>query len=607
MLRLVLPLGDKSDEPAGQRLHHGGRLPRRAGKRRAGPAQRQQTPVKLRQFPESGRVGAPPVQPVAGQRAFIAVVAAVLGAAELLPRLHKRHALHGQVNSRRQPVLGQQRFIGVVPVFRVGGGAQLVPQGQVVVGGNVLHHLPCRLGRKAALPAAPCAQRVEQLIPRAVIAVHIPRRGGVKHIALDGVPGVVTEKANARIQPVQRRLVRRARPVFHAGGAARPRLAVEQDVPPAWQCVQRGTHRVHGIRVLQRHQIKPESVDMVFLRPEHHRIYNVLAHHGPLAGKVAAAAGAVGEFALGGAPVPVAGDGAFQPGIRKIGVVVHHVHHHAQTGFVQRLHHGPALPHPHRAVEGVGGVAALRHVVIQRVVAPVVAAGGGLPDGGVVKHRHQLDVADAQPFQIIQAGGMDAVAVQRGVRQREGPELAPQTFGHPTVGVGGKIRHMALPDAPSMGRDDGAHVLRPALRRGGRQVQHHAPGAVRPGGAGVGVHHFGVAAVRKMQPIGIVHAVQIAIHRSAPDSLPRRRHGMLPQQRGVRLLIGAGGKQPQRDPLGRGRPQLEHRALRRPHRAKILTGIIRQCRRLILVHPITPKQRPMPGMAAGNYRVFIVA
>ena len=328
---------------------------------------------------------------------------------------------------------------------------------------------------------------------------------------------------------------------------------------------------------------------MVFLRPEHHRIHNVLAHHGPFAGKVTAAARAVGEFALGGAPVPVAGNGAFQPGIRKKGVVVHHIHHHAQTGFVQRLHHGPALPHPHRAVEGVGGVAAFRHIVVQRVISPVIAAGGGLPDGGVIKHRHQLDVADAQPFQIIQTGGVDAIAVQRGVRQCEGPELSPQAFGHPAMGVSGKVCHVALPDAPGMGRDDRAHILRPSLRRGGRQVQHHPPCAVRPGGAGVGVHHFGVAAVRKMQPIGIVHAVQIAIRRGAPDPLPHRRHGMLPQRRGIRLPIGAGGKQAQRDPLGRGRPQLEHRAFRRPHRAKILTGIIRQCRRLIPVHPITPK------------------
>ena len=204
MLRLVLALGDESDEPAGQRLHHGSRLPCRTGKRRAGPAQRQQAPVKFRKLPESRRVGTPPVQPVAGQRTFVAVVAAMLGAAKFLPRLQKGHALHGQVYSRRQPVLGQQCFVGGVPFLRVGGGAQLVPQSQIVVGGNVLHHLSRRFGRKAALPAAPCAQRVEQLIPCAIVAVHIPRRGSVKHVALDGVPRVVAEKADAGVQPVQR-------------------------------------------------------------------------------------------------------------------------------------------------------------------------------------------------------------------------------------------------------------------------------------------------------------------------------------------------------------------------------------------------------------------
>ena len=34
-------------------------------------------------------------------------------------------------------------------------------------------------------------------------------------------------------------------------------------------------------------------------------------------------------------------------------MVIHHIHHHAQPGAVQGLHHGAAFPHAHLAVEDV--------------------------------------------------------------------------------------------------------------------------------------------------------------------------------------------------------------------------------------------------------------
>ena len=124
---------------------------------------------------------------------------------------------------------------------------------------------------------------------------------------------------------------------------------------------------------------------MVGCGPVQHRLDHVFAHHRALAGQVTAAAGAVGHHVVGPAAVPVAGHGALQIALTVVGVVVDDVHHDAQPRAVQRGDHGAALLDAHLAVERVGGKAALGHVVVLRVVAPVVTAvGAGLVHRGVV-------------------------------------------------------------------------------------------------------------------------------------------------------------------------------------------------------------------------------
>ena len=109
------------------------------------------------------------------------------------------------------------------------------------------------------------------------------------------------------------------------------------------------------------------------LRPQHDRVDHELFHHGVFGGRVGAAALAEHD-AVAVEPVVIAGHELVENGVRvlarRVGVVVDHVHDHAQAALVERLHHLAEFENARGAV-GIGRVAALGHVVVQRVVAPV--------------------------------------------------------------------------------------------------------------------------------------------------------------------------------------------------------------------------------------------
>ena len=60
----------------------------------------------------------------------------------------------------------------------------------------------------------------------------------------------------------------------------------------------------------------------------------------------------------------------------------------------------------------VGGIRAFRYVVVDRIITPVELTIGALfVYGAVIIYRHQLYVGDAQLFEIVETGGMDAIPV----------------------------------------------------------------------------------------------------------------------------------------------------------------------------------------------------
>ena len=264
---------------------------------------------------------------------------------------------------------------------------------------------------------------------------------------------------------------------------------------------------------------------MVLLRPVEDGVDHIAPGHHPLAGKLVAAAAAVGKTAVLVLAEEIAGHGVVQRVFVAVHMVIHHIHHHADARRVQSGDHLLAFPDAHLAPGGVGGVAALRDVVVGGVVAPVVLAHQGLclVHSAEIEDGHQLDILHPQPLEVVQAGGVDAVAVQGGVLLGKGHELAAPRRAHAAGGVLRKVPHAHLPYSPLAGRDHRAHIPLPAGRVGAAEVHDHAALPVDSRRPGVRVDGLAAHAVR-CDRIGIVPAVLVAGQPDAPHALRAALH-----------------------------------------------------------------------------------
>ena len=173
---------------------------------------------------------------------------------------------------------------------------------------------------------------------------------------------------------------------------------------------------IDGGDVQQSHQVKPEAVNVIFVRPVVYGIHNVFSYHAPLGGGVVATAGAVA-----GAPAEISRDDLVEAeAVPVVDVIVYHVHDYAQPGIVDSLHRLLQFPNPAGPVKGVCGVGAFGDVEIHRVIAPVVL---GLRAGFIrkakVKHRQQVDMGHAQLPEIVQPRRMAAPGVGAGFCQTQ--------------------------------------------------------------------------------------------------------------------------------------------------------------------------------------------
>ena len=199
---------------------------------------------------------------------MVGVALTFFGAGELLAGLQEGHPHAGEIDARRQPVLSQRRRVGgSVLGTGVPDEHQLVPESEIVVGRDIADDLRGRMGGQL-VAAAPRGHGPADVPEAARPALDVTRLPGVKTAALDDVAGVVAEDADALGQHGEVRLVGLV-PVELAP-AALPRLTVHQDVSAARQSVQRGPQFVHGVHVIEAHEVEAEAVDVIFLRPVEH-------------------------------------------------------------------------------------------------------------------------------------------------------------------------------------------------------------------------------------------------------------------------------------------------------------------------------------------------
>ena len=405
-----------------------------------------------------------------------------------------------------------------------------------------------------------------------------PTDGIAVGIALDGVAHPVAEEADPAVQTVDLRVVLSAA-VGDGRVAAGPWLAVHQKLPAlaVVQAVQLGADQVHGVHVVAAHEVEAEAVDVVFLRPVADGLDHVLPEHQLVGGRHVAAAGAVVKGIGAGHAEVVTGDRlvegvvveepvAVLVGVNVEGVVVDHVHDHADPGLVEGLNHFLELGDAGVAIVGIRGIGALGDVVVDGIVAPVPVGrivGDGLIHGAEVVDGQQMDGVDAHLLQVADTGG-DLVgrAVQGGPVLGEGQVLAAVVRGDAGGSGDGEVADVDLPNH-RVGAlvEENVVVVLPAVGVGVVQIDNHGAVAVDAGSLGADVAGLVRDAAGRYE-IGIVEVFVIAFQGDGPDAGGVVfRQGVGAQNGGAGLLIGAGSIETKLDTLRGGRPDLPGRGL----------------------------------------------
>ena len=154
-------------------------------------------------------------------------------------------------------------------------------------------------------------------------------------------------------------------------------------------------NEVHRLNVVNAHQVEAEAVDVVLANPILHTLQHEATHHRTLRGRLVSTARAVAigstifikEFSahhhllhatcrmlpLFSFAIIVIGERPLEITVNDVvSMVVDHVEDDADASLVERLHHLLELADATRGVIGIGAVGTFRHVVVHRVVAPVV-------------------------------------------------------------------------------------------------------------------------------------------------------------------------------------------------------------------------------------------
>ena len=121
------------------------------------------------------------------------------------------------------------------------------------------------------------------------------------------------------------------------------------------------------------HKVKAKTVDMVFIDPVLHALLHEGAHDRVVGGCLVAAARTVARCAVGVETIVDVRPRLLKIAVHEVeSVVVDHVEDYSDAGFVQCLHHLFEFADAACRVVRIGAIASLRHIVVERVVAPVV-------------------------------------------------------------------------------------------------------------------------------------------------------------------------------------------------------------------------------------------
>jgi len=207
-------------------------------------------------------------------------------------------------------------------------------------------------------------------------------------------------------------------------------------------------------------------------------------------------------------------------------MIVYHVEYHADAGFVQRLHHLLELADAAHRVVRVGGIRAFGHVVVQRVVAPVVLRHIELclVYRGVIERRQQMHGVDAQRLQMGD-----------GLRLCQGKKLA--LVAHARGGVDGEVAVVHLV-YNMVGRrfHHRAHIALPPLGIGFPQVDHCTAPPVYTHSLGRDAGALAAETFTHVYVEGIKLPLQVAFNRRYPSIASQSGIAVIPHTYGFYRL-----------------------------------------------------------------------
>ena len=172
--------------------------------------------------------------------------------------------------------------------------------------------------------------------------------------------------------------------------------------------------------IQQAYQIKAEAVNMIFICPVVDRIHNIFPYHRTLGSRIVSASGTVRITA-----VRVRSGEIFRHQlverecIRIVYMIIYHIHNDIDVTVMQRLYHLLHLFHPNFTVIRICRVGTLWHIVIHRIIPPVILRRIQLCliNGTVIIGRQQVNMRNSQIFQIIESCCLSAGTYRSFFRQ----------------------------------------------------------------------------------------------------------------------------------------------------------------------------------------------
>ena len=346
----------------------------------------------------------------------------------------------------------------------------------------------------------------------------------VKGATDEGITDIIAERAYAR------HLIG---PLFHGEVFVRigrrhgcPAFTVGED--GRINLVECGTDLTHGLLVMDAHEVKTETVDVVLACPVTNGLYHELAVHLMVGSGLVAATGTVGIGTILVEAVEILRYNTTKGAAHNIvGMVINDIHDNADTGFMQGLNHLFCFTNTASWVSRVGGITSFGGIVVYGIIAPVVAVLSQvcLVDGSVVKHRQDLEMGDTEFLQIIERRFFG-----------EAEELAFVLYAG--IGRHGEVTEMGLID------DDIGHVrhrrtyiLCPAFRVGGCEIDDRGALTVDRDRFGKDTRCFRSPFAVLERTNGVVLTGKVAFDRSRPEIVGAfgERNGL--KLSGVRSVI----------------------------------------------------------------------